>query len=81
MAGTTDPEVLGDLAPRKLRTKRPAVRQALRGHVRAHHAFLVNQLLAHLDCLDQAIETASTRIDGAWPPSPRYGHAWTRSAG
>ena len=58
----------GGFAPRKLRTKRPAVRQALRGHVRAHHVFLVNQPLAHLDCLDEASETAGTQIDGAMAP-------------
>ena len=67
-AGPTDPEVLRDSAPRQLRTTRPAGRQARRGHVRAHHAFLVSQLLAHLDCLDEAIETVRTQIDPAMAP-------------
>ncbi len=68
VTGTTDPDVLADLARGKLRKKRPALRQALLGHFRAHHAFLVSQLLAHLDYLDKAIETASTQIDGAMAP-------------
>ena len=60
--GTTDPAVLADLARGKLRRKRPALRQALAGRFRAHHAFLVSQLLAHLDYLDEAIETVSGQV-------------------
>jgi transposase len=68
VTGTTDPIVLADLARSKLRKKLPALRQALLGHFRAHHAFLVSQLLAHLDYLDEAIETVSTQIDTALAP-------------
>jgi transposase len=68
VSGTTDPIVLADLARGKLRKKLPALRQALLGHFRAHHAFLVSQLLAHLDYLDEAIETVSTQIDTALAP-------------
>jgi transposase len=68
VAGTTDPTVLADLARGKLRQKRPALRQALVGRFRSHHAFLVSQLLAHLDDLDEAIETVSTQIDGVMAP-------------
>lgn len=39
--GTTDPAVLADLARGALRKKLPALRQALAGRFRAHHAFLV----------------------------------------
>jgi transposase len=68
VAGTTDPAVLADLARGKLRRKLPALRQALTGRFRAHHAFLVSQLLAHLDYLDEAIATVSTHIDPAIAP-------------
>jgi transposase len=68
VAGTTDPTVLADLARGKLRKKRPALRQALVGRFRAPHAFLVSQLLAHLDDLDEAIETVSTQIDAVMAP-------------
>jgi transposase len=60
--GTTDPEVLAELARGRLRLKLPALRQALRGRFRDHHAFLVSQLLAHLDYLEDTITTVSARI-------------------
>ena len=63
VAGTTDPAVLADLARGRLRKKLPALRQALVGRFRGHHAFLVAQILAHLDYLDEAIEAVSTQID------------------
>ncbi len=66
--GTTDPDVLADLAQGKLRRKLPALRDALAGHFRAHHAFLVSQLLAHLDYLDEAVETVSGQIEAALVP-------------
>lgn len=46
----------------KLRAKLPALRQALAGRFREHHAFLVSQLLAHLEYLEEAIETLSAHI-------------------
>ena len=60
--GTTDPAVLADLARGALRKKLPALRQALAGRFRGHHAFLVGQMLAHLDYLDEAIATVSDRL-------------------
>jgi transposase len=66
--GTTDPEVLAELARGKLRAKLPALRQALRGRFRPHHAFLVSQLLAHLDYLDETITTLSERIEEVIAP-------------
>ena len=61
--GTTDPTVLADLARGRLRGKLPALRAALAGRFRTHHAFLVGQLLPHLDYLDEAIGTLSTEIE------------------
>src|SRR5437773_533729 len=66
--GTTDPAVLADLARGKLRRKLPALREALAGHFRAHHGFLVGQLLAHLDFLDESLETLNGRIDELLAP-------------
>lgn len=48
IGGTNDPDQLAELARGRLRTKLPALRQALSGRFRAHHAFLVGQLLAHI---------------------------------
>jgi len=66
--GTTDPDVLAELARGKLRAKLPALRQALAGRFRPHHAFLVSQLLAHVDYLDETIATVSERIEVTMAP-------------
>jgi len=66
--GTTDPAVLADLARGRLRGKLPALRQALASRFRPHHAFVIGQLLAHLDYLDEAIETLSEQIEEAIAP-------------
>jgi transposase len=60
--GTDDPEVLAELARGRLRSKLPALRRALESRFRGHHAFLVTQILAHLDYLDEAIDACSSRI-------------------
>jgi len=60
--GTTDADLLADLARGKLRRKLPALRQALTGRFRPHHAFVASQILAHLDYLDEALETLTARI-------------------
>jgi transposase len=60
--GTTDPEVLAELAKGRLRAKLAALRQALVGRFRRHHAVLVSELLAHLDYLEEAIERLSDPI-------------------
>jgi transposase len=62
LVGTTDPAVLADLARGRLRTKLPALRQALAGRFTAHHRFLVGRILAHLDYLDETIAECSAQI-------------------
>ncbi len=61
--GTTNADVLADLARGRLRAKLPALRQALVGRFRPHHAFLVTQVLAHLDYLDEAIAGLSQQLE------------------
>ena len=61
--GTTDPEVLADLAKGKLRKKIPVLRQALEGRFEPLHALLVSSILAHLDFLDEQIERLSEEIE------------------
>lgn len=63
VAGTTDATILADLARGRLRQKLPALREALRGHYRAHHAFLLSQILAKIDFLEEAIATLTDEID------------------
>jgi transposase len=61
--GTTDPELLADLAKGKLRKKIPVLKQALEGRFEPLHALLVSSILAHLDFLDEQIERLSEAIE------------------
>jgi transposase len=61
--GTTDPEILADLARGKLRKKIPALREALVGRFQDEHALIVGQILAHIDFLDEAIDRLSAEIE------------------
>jgi transposase len=60
--GVTDPDTLADLARGALRKKLPALRQALAGRFRGHHAFLLSQILAHVDYVEEAITAVSAQI-------------------
>ncbi len=62
VAGTTDPDVLAELARGKLRAKIPALREALVGRFDAQHGLIVSAILAHLDFLDEQIELLSDAI-------------------
>lgn len=55
VSGTTDPEVLADLAKGRLRAKIPALKQALQGRFDHLHAVWIGSILAHLDFLDEQI--------------------------
>jgi len=63
LQGTTDPEVLAELARGRLRAKIPTLRLALQAQFRAPHAFLIGQILAKIDFLEEAIGTLSEEID------------------
>jgi transposase len=63
VSGTTDPNVLADLARGVLRKKIPALREALHGRFDAEHALVVGQILAHIDFLDESIERLSLAIE------------------
>ena len=63
VSGTTDPVVLADLARGKLRKKLPLLREALVGRFRPHHAFLIEQVLAKIDFLDEAVERLTAELD------------------
>jgi transposase len=63
VSGTTDPEVLAELARGQLRKKIPALREALVGRFRDEHALIVGQILAHIDFLDEAIDRLSAEIE------------------
>ena len=62
VAGTTDPEVLSELARGRLRAKLPALKVALEGRFDELHALLIGAILAHLDFLDEQIDRLSEAI-------------------
>jgi transposase len=60
LAGQTDPEVLAELARGKLKSKREALRKALRGDVREHHRLMLSQLLGDIGwCEEQVLEVSA----------------------
>lgn len=68
IAGQRDPDVLADLAKRRLRAKIPELTQALQGRFSEHHAFLAR---THLDLIDRhtaAIEALTERIEAVLEP-------------
>ena len=63
IAGQDEPPVLADLAKRRMRSKIPALTEALTGRFSEHHGFLAR---LHLDLIDQhtsAIDELTARIE------------------
>ncbi len=68
IAGDRDPAALADLAKRRLRSKIPALTEALNGRFTEHHAFLAR---VHLDLIDRhtdAINKLTERIEVMMQP-------------
>jgi len=70
-----DPEELAELARGRMRSKLPALRQALRGQVRDHHRFQLRELLDLVTDLDGRIARLGGRIATLIAP---YGEALER---
>jgi transposase len=62
VSGTTDPEILAELAKGKLRKKIPALKEALEGRFDHLHAVWIGAILAHLDFLDEQIANLTEAI-------------------
>ena len=67
-AGTTDADILAELAKGKLRAKIPALKEALVGRFDRQHALIVSAILAHLDFLDEQIQLLSDEIEEQLAP-------------
>jgi len=63
LAGERDPHKLADLAEARLRGKIPQLEKALEGRLTDHHAFLLRQLLDHVEYLERQIDAFSARIE------------------
>ena len=75
VGGEADPTVLAALAQGKLRAKQAELEQALAGHVRSHHRFMLAQHLLHIDFLEEQLAAFDAQIAAAIdaqaaPPAP-----------
>ncbi len=68
IAGERDGTRLAELAKGPLRKKRGALAPALTGRFTAHHAFLLGQLLAHMDEIEAHIAQCDARIEATLRP-------------
>jgi transposase len=68
VAGERDPEVLAEMAQRRLRAKIPELRLALRGRFSDHHALLIGVSMDHLEHLEAAIARLDERVDELMVP-------------
>lgn len=67
-AGERDPEVLAEMALKRLRHKLDELQHALRGRFDEHHAWLCRQHLARIDDLEEAITALDHQIDQRCEP-------------
>jgi transposase len=82
IAGQAEPATMAALAKRRMRSKIPALEQALTGTMRDHHRRLLTMQLRHIDFLDEQIEALNSAIEscvralsqeaaaGTTPPAP-----------
>lgn len=62
IAGKSDPTVLAELAKGRMRSKIPALIEALENQWTTHHSALARQIVAHIDFLDATIDTLTSEI-------------------
>lgn len=71
LEGQDDPKALAELAKGNLRKKRTDLERALAGKITPHHRFMLSNLLAQLDFLDEQIAEVDARVEdllSAMPP-------------
>ena len=70
-AGQRDPAALAGMARGSMRKKTRVLREALTGHFRDHHAYLLRMMLDRIDALTAQIQELTGRIDEAIAPFAR----------
>jgi transposase len=68
VAGQRDPRSLAQLARASMRGKISVLTEALTGHFRDHHGYLLGLMLSRIDALSAQIEALSARIGEAIAP-------------
>jgi transposase len=71
LAGVTDPHQLAELAQGKLQRKQADLERALAGTLRAHHRFMLAELLDHLTLLTGKIERVEQQIQDVLASLPK----------
>ncbi len=61
--GQSSPVEMAELARGRMRDKRDLLAKALEGRVQAHHRFVLSELLAQIDSLDETIERFNEQIE------------------
>jgi transposase len=68
IAGNDDPAEMADLAQRRMRSKIPDLTKALTGRFGAHHAFLLERMLDHIEAQEADIAALDERIGQVLSP-------------
>jgi len=68
IAGHDDPAELAAGVSERVKASRAEVQEALRGHIRPHHRFMLKLHLSHIDALDQAIATIEREVGHGLAP-------------
>jgi transposase len=63
IAGQANPEEMAELAKGRMREKREELTKALEGRVKAHHRFVLTELLCQIDSLDETILRFDKKIE------------------
>ena len=71
IGGQRDPQVLARLADGRLRASKSVLHEALTGHFRDHHGYLLRMMLDHVDALTGQVEDLTGRIEEAIAPFAR----------
>lgn len=66
--GVDDPDVLAEMARKRLREKIPQLRLALEGLVTEHHRFMLKTLLSHWHSLNKVIDSLNSEVEKMMPP-------------
>jgi len=61
--GQSSPVEMAELARGRMRDKRDLLAKALEGRIQAHHRFVLSELLAQIDSLDETIERFNEQIE------------------
>jgi len=68
LAGQSSPEEMAELAKGRMREKRELLAKALQGQVKAHHRFVLTELLCQIDGLDETIARFDEQIEAYCRP-------------